>query len=272
MDNRNDDLRKAVEAHKAKKGHIINLADYANTTDTREMINRVKENDKNRNTKKRNIKNKPSNVRWKAGIAAAIMLFSIVTAAKSCNNEKENVEPTTSYSDTTRTQDIENRIDTIKEVSDDFKEQFLDAYNQKYGTDYTDADFLVKSLRGTSIYQLEDGRKVTRGNLPYETKEVLSKIGEYKSIEMHSDIAQIVGSNGKILGSYNIATGEFIYSGNQLEDLKDDFDVPTLESLGINPEKLKLAAEVKLARGVESDESIGRRISWYNAEGFEIGD
>lgn len=271
MDDKNDDLRKSVEAHKAKKGQIINLAEYANTTDTREMIDRVKEDYKSRNTRKRELKNKPSSIRWKAGIAAVIMLGSII-AAKSCNMEKENIEPITSYSDTTKTQEVENRIDTINEVSDDFEKQYLDAYNQKYGTNYTDADFITKNLRGTSIYQLADGRKVTRGNLPYETKEVLNKIGEYASIEMHSDIAQIVASNGKILGSYNIATGEFIYSGNQLEDLEEDFDVPTLESLGISPEKLKLASEVKLAKGVESKESIGQRIADYNAEGFEIGE
>lgn len=275
MDDRNDDLRKTVEAHKAKKGKIINLADYANTTDTREMINRVKE-DKSRNTKKRNLKNKRSKIRWKAGVAAAIMLISIATTAKSCNAEKENVEQTTSYSDITKDNKqnsgivLEDEIDTVDEVEEDFVKKYLDLYNEEYGTNYKSAEMLVKSLKDGAVYKLDDGRIVTRGPKPYETEEKLKEIGNFEIINGHNKVVQVI-ADGKVLGTYDLSTGEFIYSGNQMEDLEnEDFKEPTLEKLGINEGKLKKAAEVKAAdKGGESPNSIGIRIEGYNGEGFE---
>lgn len=163
------------------------------------------------------------------------------------------------------TKETQNEIDTISEVEEDFIKDYLEAYNEKYGTEYSEAELLVTNLSGTSIYQLDDGRKVTRGNLPYETKELLSQIGEYESVNMYSDVIQVLLPSGTILGTYNISTGEFLYSGNQLDDLKDEnFNEPTLEDLGIDSNKLGAAARVLLSRGVEDEQSINERIDDYN--------
>ena len=207
---------------------------------------------------------------------AALALIGIgisigVNMDKPDNNKTTNLTEfvETTHEKQTETEDMtketQNEIDTISEVEEDFIKDYLEAYNEKYGTEYSEAELLVTNLSGTSIYQLEDGRKVTRGNLPYETKEVLSQIGEYESVNMYSDVIQVLLPNGTVLGTYNVSTGEFLYSGNQLDDLKDEnFNEPTLEDLGIDSNKLGAAARVLLSRGVEDEQSINERINDYN--------
>lgn len=202
------------------------------------------------------------------GMAVSIGLFGTIIVNKEIDDAKAEKEITTESEledDTT-----ENPIDTIQEVKTDFIKHYLKAYNETYGTDYTQANLYTEFLNNAGIYQLEDGRKVTRGNYPYETQNVLNQIGEYKGVQMNGNLVQIVLLNGKILGSYNVTTGEFMYSGNQTEDLtNEDFDEPTLEKLGINKSKLTAAAKVNMAQYGEDQRSIDMRIEHYNNTDIE---
>ena len=250
-----------------KNGNIIELKEYANTKDTREMLNMVKENDKQRNTKKRNIKNKPSNRKWLgklAVVAASVALFgAFVEAARNNENKPEQEVPTTEYVETYKTTEPDV-IDTITEVEEDFVKDYLEAYNEKYGTEYKTGEMIITALRDGAVYELADGRKVTRGAKPYETEKVLNNIGEFDITNINSEVVQVM-SNGRVLGTYNMSNGEFIYSGNQLSDVtNEEFEEPNLDKLGIDSKKLYAAARVKLAKGVEDKQSIDMRIDYYN--------
>lgn len=243
-----------------------------------EAIDYFTEKDEEKKEPKRDLKNKPSNKKWigkAAVILAAIAAVAVIANEVTKNNEtvQNPNTPTTNYTETYETTRAPDRIDTISEVEEDFINDYLDAYNDIYGTKYrkSDGDMLITALRDGAVYELEDGRKVTRGSLPYETEKVLNNIGEFDIANIHSEVLQIV-VNERVLGTYNISTGEFIYSGNQLSDLtEEEFEEPTLEKLGIDREKLNAAARVKLARNVESKQSINQRIARYNTLDEERG-
>lgn len=270
--NNNFDVIKMVNDHskemRREPGKIINLTNYTNSTESpRQMINSIKEDEKQRNTKKRNIKNKPSNRKWLgklAVVAASVALFgAFVEAARNNENKPEQEVPTTEYVETYKTTEPDV-IDTITEVEEDFVKDYLEAYNEKYGTEYKTGEMIITALRDGAIYELSDGRKVTRGSKPYETEKVLNNIGKFDIVNINSEVVQIM-ANGRVLGTYNMSNGEFIYSGNQLSDVTNgDFEEPTLESLGIAHNKLNAAARVKLAKGVEDKQSIDTRIDYYN--------
>jgi len=292
------DVIKMVNDHskeiRREPGKIINLASYTNSTESpRQMIDSIKEGERQRNSKKRNIKNKPrkmskkrflvktkeklekikaviKEIGGKALLALLIAGISFSVILSNVFGEPEiEAEPTTTINETMDYDDKEENvvydvIDTIDEVEEDFVKDYLDAYNQKYGTEYKTGEMIITALRDGAVYQLEDGRKVTRGSLPYETEKVLNNIGEFDIANIYSEVVQVM-SNERVLGTYNMANGEFIYSGNQLSDLtNEEFDEPTLEKLGIDSEKLYAAAKVKLAKGVEDKQSINMRIDNYN--------
>ena len=209
-------------------------------------------------------------------IAIGLVVLTAIGAAIGIGlNKDKDKEQTTNptqigetipYNTEGTTQEQQNEIDTIAEVEEDFIKDYLEVYNEKYGTEYETGEMIITALRDGAIYELEDGRRVTRGSSPYVTEEVLSTIGEFDIANINSEVVQII-SNGQVLGTYNMSNGEFIYSGNQLGDLTDkEFDEPTLEKLGINADKLYAAARVKLAKGVEDKKSIGMRINNYNAK------
>lgn len=279
--NNNFDVIKMVNDHnkeiKREPGKIINLSHYANSTESpRQMIDNIKEVEKQRNTNKRNIKNKPSNRKWLGKLAvamASVALFAaFVEAARNNENKLEPETHTTEYVETYKTTTEPDIIDTIAEVEEDFVEKYLEAYNEKYGTNYQTGDMIVTPLRDNAVYELSDGRKVTRGSKPYETEKVLNNIGKFDIAKINSEVVQVI-SDGRTLGTYNMYTGEFIYSGNQIEDLSDEeFEEPTLESLGINKDKLTKAGQAIRSKGVEGKDSERIRAEKYAKEGFEIGD
>lgn len=276
--NNNFDVIKMVNDHskemRREPGKIINLANYTNSTESpRQMIDSIKEGEKQRNTKKRNIKNKPSNRKWLGKLAVAMasvaLLAAFVEAARNNENKPEPETPTTEYVETYETTTEPDIIDTIAEVEEDFVERYLEAYNEKYGTDYKTGDMIVTALRDGAVYELADGRKVTRGSKPYETEKVLNNIGEFDIANINSEVVQVI-SNGRTLGTYNMYTGEFIYSGNQLSDLtNEEFEEPTLESLGINRDKLMKAGQALRSQGVEGKDSEKMRVENYANEDFE---
>lgn len=221
---------------------------------------------------KRNLKNKPSTKKWVVGLSIA--LATIMAAAgigTLAQNSKETKENTTGY--TERAEDpevtsdyiLENEITSVEGVEKDFVKKYLKAYNEKYHTNYISADMIVTALEEGIVYQTPNGDRVTRGNEPEETEEFLKKTeGGYAKIAGYDQVYQILVDDGnKVLGTYSL-DGEFIYSGNQLSDLVDeDFKKPQLIDLGVNPDKAKKAAEVIMADGVESSNSIEKRIKTY---------
>lgn len=283
------------------KRRISDTINRAEGKDTREMMDDIKRKERS----KKNIKNKPRRmtkerfvVKTKekfeklkaiikeigskalfalllAGVSLAA-IFSNVIGDPTIGEEPQN-EPDTAIETTYDNEHQEgtfsyNPIDTIAEVEDDFVDKYLEAYNEKYGTNYQTGDMIVTPLRDNAVYELSDGRKVTRGSKPYETEKVLNNIGKFDIAKINSEVVQVI-SNGRTLGTYNMYTGEFIYSGNQIEDLTDEeFEEPTLESLGINKDKLTKAGQAIRSRGVEGKDSERIRAKNYAEEGFEIGD
>lgn len=222
-------------------------------------------------TKTREKLEKIKEIVKKIGMKALLVLLSAgltISVIYSKVSEKPEIEkePTTTISETIDYGNKEeNEIDTVSEVEEDFIKDYLEAYNKTYGTEYTEAELLVTNLSGTSLYQLPDGRKVTRGSLPDTTKEVLEGLGGYTSLRMYNDVIQVLLPSGKILGTYDITTGEYIYSGNQLGDLEnEDFQAPELAELGIDAGKLNAVGSLLLGMGVEDLESIENRIDEYN--------
>lgn len=255
---------------KEEKGKIYELKEYANNRSTIEMKNEVEKDyteeilKRKKEREQRKLQQKrASRKKWIAGTLATIALAGIIAGVRaSKENEPIIAETTTQYAESINT--TENIIDTIDEVKKDFTEHYLEAYNKKYGTSYKSAELLVTALRDGAVYELDDGRVVTRGSKPYETEATLNQIGNFEMKNGYNNVVQII-SNGRTLGTYNLSTGEFIYSGNQLEDLKNKgFEEPTLEELGIDVEKMIKAAEVVKSKGVEGKESVDQRIKAYN--------
>lgn len=258
-------------------GKISSSIEMAN----KQPLERYKENVKGNYTKSKNEKsgkklfNSASKRRWRAGIGAVIVLAGLIAGAKAINKSTEDSEPTPpGYSDRQDDENtsnsnitLENEINTIAQVKQDFMNIYLEAYNEKYGTNYASGKMIVNSLKDGVVLEMADGKHVTRGEKPDETKDFLKKFGGSVNVEGYDKVLQIQTISGEILGTYNIETGEFIYSGNDKklkEKLEDsNFIEPTLEYLGINPDKAQNAAKVIMADEVESSDSIKARIATY---------
>lgn len=248
-----------------ERNRILDTIADANNLHCDEYKGKVQEkNTQNTKNKKRNLKNKPSKGKWLGRIAIAVASLTLLAILIDNARKDNQIEPTTQIPTTEFAEKVEDKIDTIREVEEDFVKDYLEAYNKKNGTNYKSGEMLITALRDGAVYKLEDGRIVTRGSKPYETENKLGQLGSYEMINGYDNVVQII-SEGRTLGTYNLSTGEFIYTGNQLEDVTNtEFDEPTLEDLGINQEKLKAAARVKLAKNVEDNISIENRIEYYN--------
>lgn len=274
-------------------GEIIKFKEAAEETEeVRDYMDQLAARKKKK--EKRNIKNSPNKSkklykgqkknRIKAAIAAAIVLIGTVTAGAIISNHiKDKKDTTKTDTKVTKTIDktkapsetaLNNMIDTPEEVEQDFIDKYLKAYNEVYGTEYMSADLLVSSLKEGVVFETDDGKHVTRGNYPDSTKQTLENEGYtcYK-VNGYDKVLQVITPENKVLGTYNMSTGEFIYSGNS-ETLAEDLqkDPATLENLGINKKLLVSAAEVKQGEmAQESNSSIGQRVSNY-ADYAEITD
>lgn len=242
-------------------GKISNNIEQANTTDEDTYRKSVEKNNKKRTLF--------------AKIGAGIVLFGTFTAAgikiseyvQNRNNAKENTT-VTEQAETTESKSnivLEEQITSVDGVEKDFVDKYLKAYNEKYDTNYTSAEMIVTSLNEGVVYETPNGNHVTRGKYSTETEKVLKNIeGGYRQVEGYDKVYQIMLSDNTVLGTYNLTTGEFLYSGNQLADLKNkDFIKPELKELGINPEKGKKAAQVLSGQGVEDPHSLNLRIKDY---------
>ena len=241
----------------------------------REGINRAKK----KSIKKENLKNKPrknkgkkyelaekTKNRVKIGIASILAVATMCGISSCIANEREeaNYEPSTSIS-TVATQE-ENLKMQIKNIEDDFISYYLDAYNELYETDYNDAEIMVTDLKDGAVFITENGKLVTRGSLPDETEKTLIQYGDVDLTNGHERVVQVVAQNNKVLGTYDYANGEYIYSGNDLTDFKKsendgDFIEPTIDNLGVEWDYMSDIADLERARGKEGEDSLKIRLN-----------
>ena len=202
--------------------------------------------------------------RFGVGIAASILLLA--AASEIDHNAKEpSIVDSPSITTTVTQTSGEEKIDSVKDVEEDFIDLYLEAYNQKYQTNYRTAELKTSNLKEGVVYKMEDGRVITRGALPDETEKVLKKYGTFKMVDGYDTVVQVISEAGVPLGTYNISTGEFLYSGNNLKDFEDpNFREPELEKLEIDKEIMRAAAEIKESVRFENEESINMRIKHYN--------
>ena len=240
----------------------------------------------NKKIKDKEYKDKKGNLKKKIAVilATAIAVGGATGIAIGISGKESDKTPTTNVV-------VQTKTDYTAEVVEDFKQRYLEAYNEEYGTDYTSAELYVTSLNGGIVYELNKNgniKHVTEGSYPAETEKALQSIGKVKGVRGYNNVMQII-SGEKILGSYNTSSQEFIYSGNQIEDLYEkNFEEPTLEKLGIDKKLAEKAEKVVLSvtnaeRMIYADE-YNEILKEYletekevkqeskEEEGFEIGD
>lgn len=246
----------------------------------REGINKAKLN----RMKKENLRNKPgknngkkyklaekTKNRVKIGIASILAVATICGISSCVANERKELNPQPSTTISTHVTQEESLRTQIKNAEDDFIDYYLEAYNKLNGTnynnDYNNVDLMVSDLRQGVVFTTEDGKLVTRGSLPDETKKVLMKYGDVDLENGHERVIQIVTNYGKkVLGTYDFLNGEYIYSGNDLTDFEkseneENFEEPTIENLGIDFNYMHKAADLERARGREDEDSLEIRLN-----------
>ena len=162
----------------------------------------------------------------------------------------------------------DDKINTVEDVKKDFLNRYLQAYNKMYKTNYNIYNTLINiSLPADGYVFKVNDKLVTRGNNPEVTRSALDKMGNVETEKGHTTLVQIISSVGDemiVLGTYDKNSGEFIYSGMQMEDLQnEEFIVPELDKLEINNELMKNVSDVIQAGKAEGQQSIDIRIRRY---------
>lgn len=258
------------------KGDITQLIDMVNNNHRKynyELNDERKEYNYRDNNKKRNIRdtkvrtaNKGKKIKRFLTIGvAAISIIAIGSKATHDQNKQSNkkVTPQQTNELTIENEDADIKLENLEQVNEYFTEEYLKAYNKTFETEYISANVLVNSIEDGFVYTV-DGKKVTLGSQPEETKKTLNEIGKVSGTYGYDKVLQVVTNDGKILGTYNTTDGEFIYSGNQIEDVtNNDFKESTLKKLGISEELFKKVAEVNLAE-LAHENNIEKRYNELN--------
>lgn len=243
----------------------------------------------------RTVKNEKNNKRYtnRGRKAKAIIAGVIATGiavggyiawnAYKGNDSEQNINTTTpTYNDTIKE---DKDINAYHEVLNDFKETYINAYNEQYGTDYSIGDVSVyRNCLENGVYETNEGKLVTQGSFPYETEAILTENGGFTKNLDTKTVVQLVINEGteeeKII-TYSCDTGDYIISGNSnniQRDLEEE-NIPTLEKLDISKEQI-----LSLANVIESKELGNNNLEDYidiyeeiinqekNDDGFEIGD
>ena len=279
-----EEAMKIVERGR-QRGKVINYIDYANRISPEQYKRLIEQNlqsQQRQDQPKRTITGKRTLSKKGKILIAGGLATLVLAGAVIANHVNEGRTPSEPIATTSQSE--QEKIDTVLEVKQDFIQKYLQEYNRVYGTDYATADLYVKSLEDGAVFEVQD-QHITRGNHPDQTRKFLEEnIGDVKVVQGYNEVAQIVittGAKDVILGTYHAGTGEFLYSGNQLEDLQDQkVEKPTLDKLGIPNSRLTSAVAVVLASQREQKPSIDQRIDHYNEviadkeepEGFEPGD
>ena len=239
-----------------------------------------------RRMKKENLRNKPvknkgkkyklaekTKNRVKIGIASILAVATICGISSCVENERKELNPQPSTTISTHVTQEESLRTQIKNAEDDFLDYYLEAYNKLNGTDYNNdynnVGLMVSTLRQGVVFKTEDGKLVTRGSLPDETKKVLMQYGDVDSEDGHERVIQVVTNHGKkVLGTYDFGNGEYIYSGNDLTDFEksendEDFEEPTIENLGIDFDIMHGVGDLLRASLVEEKDSVEIRLNAY---------
>lgn len=175
------------------------------------------------------------------GLMAAIVITGFAGCAQKAHEEPTVNTPATSQSTTIDEYDYLNSGDAIL---DDFKERYVEAYNEKNGTNYAPSQISVNLTHPNYLYETSDGKFITHGNTPYETEDVLDKYGDYKKTAASTgniDLIQIINSRTDspietyaTFFSENGYIASPVYSSKDLDSLLNDLKNPkdsTLEDL-----------------------------------------
>lgn len=216
------------------------------STDRREFVKSLRP--------KRNIKNKPAKMKLKRFIAKtkgkvqqlaekakenggkllikgaiAIGYISMLfTGMTGCTNEIPPETSSTGSSIVSNYNSWENKDnDTlVRMVKNDFLDKYVNEYNEEHQENKVNRQAVQVKVHSTGngiLYEI-DGKLVTTGSNPTKTREELSKLGEFTYSKGNDTLIQITSETPEgeliILGTYT-PYGEFVYSANALEQLKD---------------------------------------------------
>lgn len=219
------------------------------STDRREFVESLKVN------KKRNIKNKPAKMEFKRFIAtvqgkvqqlvekakqnggkiitsAALgvgYISMLVTGMTGCTNEIP--QETSSMVINYNSWENKDNDTLVRMVKNDFLDKYVNEYNEEHQDNKVNRQNVQVKVHSTGngiLYEI-DGKLVTTGSNPSKTREELSKLGEFSYDEGNDTLIQITAETPEgeliILGTYT-PYGEFVYSANALEQLKDKSYTP----------------------------------------------
>ncbi len=161
-----------------------------------------------------------SNVKRKIaiGLMAAIVITGFTGCARSTNDGTTITTPSTSQSTTI---DEYEHLNSSEAILNDFKERYVEAYNEKNGTNLRSSDIVFLSSAQDYIFKTYDGQYVTHGTNINETKTILNNYGDYSRV-INDTVLQILNSdNNDVIETCRAKTGETVLSGSDLDNLSD---------------------------------------------------
>lgn len=171
-------------------------------------------------------------------VASAIAIGGFAAILK--RNSKNNApsEPTTSHSQETKestTQNPYGHLYSSGAILEDFKQRFIQEYNEKHGTSIDPSSIQLIATDLNYLYKTYNGQYVTHGSHPYETENILQNYGDYETISINGGKVYQVLINGTPLESYIVASyrdssgkphsiDATALSGNDLDSLLEDLE------------------------------------------------
>lgn len=171
-------------------------------------------------------------------VASAIAIGGFAAILK--RNSKNNApsEPSTSHSQETKestTQSPYGHLYSSDAILEDFKQRFIQEYNEKHGTSIDPSSIQLIATDLNYLYKTYNEQYVTHGSHPYETENILQNYGDYETISINSGKVYQVLINGTPLESYIVASYKdssgkshsidaTALSGNDLDSLLEDLE------------------------------------------------
>ena len=114
--------------------------------------------------------------------ACAITIGGFAALLKRDSKNNAPSEPTTSYSEENKestTQNPYGHLYSSNAILEDFKQRFIEEYNEKHGTSIDPSFVQLIATDLNYLYKTSDGQYVTHGSHPYETENILENYGNY---------------------------------------------------------------------------------------------